>query len=95
MKLVLEDSYLILILEDNNDVLPIIDNTNIKYPNIKDGIDFEYHLLPNKIKENIIIHNKEAIQSKIVFDIQTNLVLTIENNEIHALKGDKAIFSIS
>ncbi len=94
MKLVLEDSYFNLVLEDSNNVLPIIDNTSIKYLNIKDGIDFEYLLLPNKVKENIIIQNKESAMQKISFDIKTNLILKIVNNEIHALKDEKTIFTI-
>jgi len=94
LKLISKDYFLNIILKDYNNVLPVTKDNCIRYENIKEGIDFEYILLPTKVKENIIIHTKEAIQEKICFDIQTNLMLEIVNNSIQALKENEVIFTI-
>jgi len=55
---------------------------SISYLNIFDNIDLNYKILPNKIKENIIINDKSAIQDKITFHIETDLELILEDNKI-------------
>jgi len=94
MNLEYKDNYLRLTLEDGNNVVPIVNKNSIKYPNIKEGVDFEYLLTSNKVKENIIIKSKEFTTQKLLFFIQTNLELKIVNYQIHAMKDDKLIFTI-
>lgn len=55
---------------------------SISYLNIFDNVDLNYIILPNKIKENIIINDKTAIRDKIVFRIMTDLELRLEDNKI-------------
>ena len=55
---------------------------SISYNNIFDNIDLNYQILPQKIKETIVFKDKSSIKDKIVFDIKTDLQLTLENNKI-------------
>lgn len=55
---------------------------SISYNNIFDNIDLNYRILPQKIKETIVFKDKTTIKNKIVFDIKTDLELTLENNKI-------------
>ena len=57
-------------------------NSEVKYKNVFDNIDLDYIVLPNKVKETIIL-NKYSNQS-IIFNIKTNLELIVDNNIIKA-----------
>ena len=50
----------------------------IKYPNIFDNVDIYYEILPNKIKENILILNKEGVKDKIEFHMDSDLPLNLQ-----------------
>ena len=67
----------------------------VLYKNIFDDIDFEYQILPTKVKETIILKNKEKIKEKITFIIKTNLNIILDmNNHIIAKNGDEIIFCL-
>lgn len=60
---------------------------NVCYPNILDNIDLEYNVLPTKVKEAIILKNKNVCVEKLVFSIETNMKLRLlENKKIIAEK---------
>lgn len=66
---------------------------NVCYSNILDNIDLEYNVLPTKVKEAIILKNKNVCIEKLVFSIETNMKLSLlENKKIIAEKDDVQIF---
>lgn len=68
---------------------------NICYSNILDNIDLEYNIMPAKVKEAIILKNKNAVFNNISFNIVTDLELKLNDNKmIAALKNGKCIFEI-
>ena len=64
----------------------------IKYENILSNIDLEYNVLPTKVKENIILKNKESINSKLIFCINSNLELYDKESRIIATDGKEEVF---
>lgn len=69
--------------------------SEIKYENILDEIDLDYKVLPNKVKESIILKNKNFIKQKIKFEVETDLLLKLnEDKSISAIFGDEVIFII-
>lgn len=66
---------------------------NVCYSNILDNIDLEYNVLPTKVKEAIILKNKNVCTEKLVFSIETNMKLSLlENKKIIAEKDGVQIF---
>lgn len=55
---------------------------SIIYNDIYKNIDLNYKIFPKKIKETIIIKDKTFIKDKFIFDIKTDLELTLKNNKI-------------
>ena len=97
----LQEGYIGFELMDDNDVsLQIIDGNSkftqtVKYENIFEGIDFEYLITPTKVKENIIIKEKEFIPEKISFILHTNFELKLtEDGNIAASIGDNDLFTL-
>ncbi|MBP3461857.1 MAG: DNRLRE domain-containing protein [Bacilli bacterium] len=85
-------------IKDCNDVNITIENydsklsSKVKYINILDGIDFEYDILSDKIKENIILKNNNSLINNIVFFIKTNLNLFLnEKNSIDIVENGNII----
>lgn len=65
----------------------------IKYENILDGIDLQYEIIMSKIKESIILKNKEAKIDDLSFIIKTNAELQIsETGTIYVVDGDEILF---
>lgn len=101
LKMELENHYLAYTLQKANDIEAKIEfrdsklYQDIKYSNILDGIDFEYNVMPTKVKENILIHNKEALVDYIEFLLATDLDLVVNSDtSIEAYFEDKSIFKI-
>ena len=77
-------------------------NTNIKrnkqdliFENILEDIDIDYKVISTKLKESIILKNKNNIPSSLSFKIDTNLVLELATKgSIIAKDKDKNIFVI-
>lgn len=55
---------------------------SISYNEVFENTDLSYQILPQKVKETIVFKDKNSIKDKIVFDIKTDLELTLENNKI-------------
>lgn len=55
---------------------------SISYNGIFDNIDLNYQILPKEIKETIVINDRNSVRDRFVFDIKTNLELTLKNNRI-------------
>ena len=55
---------------------------SISYNGIFDNIDLNYQILPKEIKETIVINDRNSVKDRFVFDIKTNLELTLKNNRI-------------
>jgi len=66
----------------------------VKYEDILDNIDLEYKVLPSKVKESIIIKNKNNLPSKLDFIIDTNLQLILNDNKSISAKKDGETFFI-
>ncbi|MBE6150540.1 MAG: DNRLRE domain-containing protein [Firmicutes bacterium] len=94
-----KDKYFLNIKLDNcNDVEIDINKNKSKlrseliYRNILDNIDFKYNITPNKVKETIILNNKNNLLEKIVFILESDLELILENKEIWAKDNDNIVF---
>lgn len=65
----------------------------IKYINVLYGIDLQYEVIMSKIKESIIIKNKEAKINDLCFNIKTNANLVIgKNGSIEVIDKDNILF---
>ena len=75
-----------------------IPKTSIEYANIQDNINIQYSVEPEKVKENIILKNKEAIDNelKFVYDVGSLKMKLQETKEIIVYKEteDNVIFTI-
>lgn len=70
-------------------------NQKVKMINVLDGIDFNYKIISNMIKEDIIIKNKNSDINKLKFFIDTNLKPFKELNGKIILKNkDENVFVI-
>lgn len=68
----------------------------LKYDNILNDIDFVYELLPDMIKENIILKTEKSSFNDITFKVDTNLELeTNSKGTILAKSNDKIIFEFN
>ena len=65
----------------------------VKYNEILKDIDFEYHINPTKIKENIVINNENSLLDQINFKIYTDLNLVMHNKGINVIKNEKILFT--
>ncbi len=100
-KIDFDNHYICYQLKNSNYVQAMIENNNsklyknIKYENILNGIDIKYNVMPTKVKENIIIKNKESLVEKISFNIETDLTLKLNvDKSIYALSNEEIIFKI-
>jgi len=88
----------ISVLNSNNVPIQVVEsetkfNQVVKYENIFDGIDFEYNVTPTKVKENIIIKNRDSLLNELNFVYNTNLKLELkENGSINAIKDNETLF---
>lgn len=68
---------------------------DICYNDILDGIDFEYKILPTKVKEAIVIKGRKYVKDKIDFTIETDLELELnKDNSIEAKYNSETVFNI-
>ncbi|MCI9110212.1 MAG: DNRLRE domain-containing protein [Bacilli bacterium] len=97
---IFENNLSIEVLNNNNVPLKKIFTENqyaqtVRYEEIFKGVDFEYIITSTKVKEKIIIKNKESILEKIVFKINTDLKLQLnEDGYISVFKNDIMLFNI-
>lgn len=67
----------------------------LKFQDILKNIDVDYEINSNQIKESIILNDINSIVSKIEFDINTNLYLSInDDGSISSSDGENEIFKI-
>ncbi len=99
IKLEKEKHYIYLSLDKFNDFnVEYIDfknklNSKIIYQNVLKNIDIYYDITPSKIKENIVINNLDNELDKLVFNIETDLVLKTDNNgSIRATYNGEDVF---
>ncbi len=92
IKIIYGENCLALDVLNRNITLPKVDKYGILYPNILNDIDLDYNLLPNKVKEKIILKSIDAINNDIVFTINTNLRLSLTENKIEMFDGNKIVF---
>lgn len=55
-----------------NDVLINQISSSIEYNNILPNVDINYVLIPEQVKENIVLKNKASIENSLVFEYETN-----------------------
>ena len=66
---------------------------NLCYSNILKNIDIEYNILPTKVKESIILKDRDIDIDKITFSIKTNLTIKKSNSgKIQFVHDDKIYF---
>lgn len=85
------DNYLNIKLKNGFGVNAKQENNKVIYEDVLPNIDFHYLIHGKSLKENIYL--KDKINTNIIFDIETNLELVIENNKIKALNKDKNIYT--
>ena len=88
-----DNYYLNIRLKNSNDVY-LKNHSKILYENIFDKVDIEYELKINKVKESIILKDKESLVNDFEFIIDTNLELSLNNKEIIASKDNINYFKI-
>ena len=99
-KTVKENYYINMKLNDSNSSqIELEDNhsklyQDIKYKNVLKGIDLEYHITPNGVKEDIVISKPSDLIEEIIFDIDTNLELELQNNRIIAFSNNNTVFKM-
>ena len=85
-----------LIHSNATSVEEIFTNSNlrkkIRYSNVLEGIDLIYNVEPNKVKENVILKDKNANLEKLEFLIETNMELELINGKIHSKKEGRTYF---
>lgn len=64
-----------------------ISSGTVKYRNILEGIDVEYNIISNSIKENIVLNNKKALEQQIIFEFNT------DNLKMEKTETGKIIFT--
>lgn len=70
-------------------------NDEVKYSDIFKNIDLEYKIMSSKVKECIILKNKNVDIDKLEFCLDTNLDLKLNaDKSINASKEGKTIFNI-
>ena len=86
--------YLKMYLLDKNNMILEKDREILKYKDIMDGVDIDYKVISNKVKESIILNNKYNYPTVFNFFIDTDLVLVNDNNRIKANCNDETIFTL-
>lgn len=67
----------------------------VKYHDIINNVDIDYEIKSNKVKESIILKDRESITTKFEFDISTNLQLTVnDDGSISSIDNEIEIFKI-
>ena len=64
----------------------------IKYINVLKNVDICYDLVSSRVKESIYIKDKDSDIDKLVFKIDTDLDLKLENDSIIAMNNDECVF---
>ena len=87
-----------LIINDEDDDV-VADNvvSGIKYAGIMPGTDLQYDIIGKKVKESIIVHNKQSIKEEYTFNINPeglNVVLNDDNSLYLKDEEDEIIFVI-
>ena len=101
MQMETKDHYINIKLKEGNDT-NIIKNdissklsSSVSYNEILNNINFDYKVLSNKVKECIVLKDRDADIDKLEFIIDTDLELLINNDKtISALKGNVEVFKI-
>ncbi|MCI5552530.1 MAG: DNRLRE domain-containing protein [Tenericutes bacterium] len=101
MQMKINDHYINIRLKDGNDT-DIIKNdissklsSSVSYNEILNNINFDYKVLSNKVKECIVLKDRDADIDKLEFIIDTDLELLINTDKtISALKDNNEIFKI-
>lgn len=90
-----DEHYLKIKLIDNKIEKISISKNEFKYVDILNTIDVDYKVMNNKLKEGILLKNKDSLNQKILFDVDTNLDLKIlKDGSIIAFEKDNTIFKI-
>lgn len=90
-----DNYYLKIYLEKKKEMNLLSNKNNLKLENILNDIDIDYQVISKKLKESIILKNKNNIPSSLNFKIDTNLKLELEEKgSIYAKEEEKVIFVI-
>ncbi len=90
-----DNNYLIFNLDNLTKINPIKKDTKeILFENISNNINISYKLINDKIKESIIIKDKNFDLEKLIFKIDTNLTLEKIDKKIIAKNNNETIFII-
>ncbi len=86
--------YLSMYLKEMEVKKPKKYKSEIIYENILESVDLKYELLNNKIKEFIILKDKNNIPNKFTFIIDTNLELEHSNQTIKVKNNNEVLFEM-
>lgn len=86
--------HLKMFLLNSNNIKLEKDKEDIKYSNILNDVDIDYKVISNKVKESIILKNKDNYPSSFTFFIETDLELFKDNKKIIASSNNETIYTI-
>lgn len=87
------NNYLNISLKNSFGVFPKIENNEVIYQDVLPNIDFHYLVHGKSLKENIYL--KDKINTNIIFKVETNLDLVLDNNTIKAKNNNDEVYTFS
>lgn len=66
--------------------------SSVSYREIFAGVDLEYQVLPSKVKETIILKDRDETRENFTFLLKTNLVLALDNGNVVMMNADREVF---
>ena len=93
-EIIKDENFLSFSLNNSNHSIITTNKYAITYQNILKNIDITYQFIHNKIKDTILLKDKDNDFQKLKFIIRTNLELKMENNEIFLFEQGKFIYKI-
>lgn len=87
------NNYLNISLKNSFGTFPKLENNEVIYQDVLPNIDFHYLVHGKSLKENIYL--KDKINTNIIFKVETNLKLELDNNIIKAKNNNEVIYTFS
>ena len=87
----IDNNYMNIILKNHFDKLtPIHKSNEVTYQNALPNIDFTYKMIGKELKEVILLN--KIPQDKIIFCIDTNLTLELDNDKVLAKSNNEVVY---
>lgn len=90
-----DDYYLTFYVKDSADLKLNKKINLLNYKNVVRDVDFNYKIMPSKLKESIILNCRETIPEKLEFIVDTNLNLEIDEKQVLAKGPEGVVLTIA